>query len=219
MLKRILGTSPYEVSLEGSTLIVPYKKTTINLVFKSKTEYDLPLSCSLRISSSIEVDMCEFDVILPAEGKTEQRIVFNVPDNWKFVGGEMVVELEMIDRVLDSKTVYELVLFGEMAYRCSASMADAFTASDDAVYTRNGRFFGNKGELVSLEIPAMEDKETELSLIYGQISGFADGQKIALSQGLNRLVFEMRDDASFEFVNPSSTQTMSLQTLNPKFFI
>ncbi len=219
MLKRILGTSPYKVSLEGNTFIVPGKKTAVNLIFKSQTEYDLPLSCSLFISSSAKVDMCEFDVMLPAEGKTTQRLVFDVPSGRKIVGGDYVAELEIIDRVLDSKTVYELELFEEMAYKCGDSYDSAFSVSDGAVYTRNGRFFGNKGEIVSLEIPVMEDKETELSVISGRIADFADGQKIKLTQGINRLVFEMKDDTSFELVNPSSTQVMLLQTLNPKFYI
>lgn len=219
MLKRILGEAPYRVLLEGKATVVPDRKTTLVLVFESSIEYDLPLSCSLKITSSLRTDMCEFDVVLPAEGKTKKELAFTVPKEAKIIGGVSVAELEIIDRILDSRTVYELELSGEMAYKCSNSENEAFAASCDAVYTRDGRFFGNKGEIISLEIPMMSETETELSVISGIVRDFADGQIIHPTQGLNRILFEMQEDACFEFVNPVSGEKMLLQTLNTKYYI
>ena len=219
MLKRILGEAPYDVFLDGSALVVPYKRTELTLVFVSKTEYDLPLSCFFRLSGSIKTDICEFDVVLPAEGKTKQQIVLTLQEDAKIVGGESLAELEIIDRLLDSKTVYELELMGEMAYMCVKDKNVSFFPSDGAVYTRNGRFFGNRGEYISLEIPVMEQTETELSVISGKITDLSDGHKIVLTPGINRILLKMEEDTSFELVNPSGGQTVFLKTVNPEFFI
>ncbi len=219
MLKRILGEAPYKVSLEGKANVVPDRKTTLVLIFESSIEYDLPLSCSMTITSSLRADVCEFDVVLPAEGKTKKTVTFTVPDDAKIIGGVSVAELEIIDRILDSRTVYEFELSGEMAYKCSNNENEVFTASYEVVYTRDGRFFGNTGEIISLEIPVMTETEAEISVISGVINGYADGQKIPLTQGLNRVSFEISGDTCFELVDPVSGQKMFLQTLSTKYYI
>lgn len=219
MLKRILGQAPFNVSFEEDVLVVPGKSTEISLLFENESEYDLPLSCLFRIESSLKIDCLEFDIVLPAEGKTKKTLVFSLGDDEKIIGGENVCELEIIDRILDTKTVYELEIKGEMAYKCSELISEAFLPSDEAVFTRNGRFFANKDEIIAIEIPTSEETETQLSVISGKVRNFHDGQTIKLDAGLNRIIFDMEQDGCFEFVNSVSGDRMFCRTLNPKYYI
>ena len=219
MLKKVLGQAPFDVKLCEDIIIVPEREAKAVLLFENASEYDLPLSCSLTLDSSIRVDCLKFDAVLPAEGKTEKSLCFSLPKDTKIIGGIAVCELEIIDRILDSKVIYELEIKTEMAYKCCEVVNQAFLPSEDILFTRCGRFFANRDEIIALEIPTMEKSEIELSVTSGKIRNFADGQIIELDTGLNRLIFDMEEDGSFEFKNPVSGDKVLTRTLSPKYYI
>lgn len=219
MLKKILGQAPFDVVLCGDVFISPDRKSTVQLLFSNDTEYDLPLCCTLRLCSSVNTDKISFDVILPAMGNTRETICFSQRPDEKIFGGTKICELEILDSIFDSKTEYEFDVNCEMSYKCLEEKNVLFSASDEGLFTREGRFFANRGETVSLEIPSMSETEIELSVISGEILDFSDGQRIKLDTGLNRLSFTMSDDGCFEFKNPVSGDGIFIETLNPKHFI
>ncbi len=219
MLKKILGQAPFDVALCGDVFLSPDRKSTVQLLFSNDTEYDLPLSCTLRLCPSVNADKISFDVILPAMGNTHEKISFSQKQGEKIFGGTKICELEILDGIFDSKTEYEFEINCEMSYRCLEGQNLLFSSSDEGLFTREGRFFANRGESVLLEIPSMTETEIELSVISGEIRDFSDGQKIKLDTGLNRLCFTMDDDGSFEFKNPISGNRIFIETLNPKYFI
>lgn len=219
MLKKILGEAPFDVTLEAEVVLSPDKCACGTLVFQNSTEYDLPLSCSLKILTSVKADRCEFDVIVPAEGNTRHDISFSVSKDAKILGGKSVCELEIIDGVLDSKTVYELETVCEMSYKCCVGAGDIFDTSDDVVFSRDGVFFANSDEVIAMEIPRLEKTEMELCILSGSIKNYQNGQIIELSEGLSRLYFEVEEDGSFEFLSSGSGEKIFLETLSPKYFI
>lgn len=218
MLKKILGEAPFDVELDKKVLIVPGKKTNVKLFFSNISEYDLPLSCSLTFSTSAKVDKTAFDIVVPADGNTEYELVFSADANARMFTGVGIAELEICDRIFDSKTLYEFEIICEAAYKCEA-LSDGVAPSEDVLFTSGGRFFANKGETVFAEIPLMENSEYRLKVFSGKVKDKNDGDVISLSSGLNRLVFEMLHDGSFEFCDVTSDETVYLDTINPKYFI
>ena len=218
MLKKILGQAPFDVELSEKIAITPGKKSSFTLLFSNISEYDLPLSCSLSFSTSVEADKTKFDITVPANGKTECSLTFSMDADSRMFSGCGIAELEILDRIFDSKTLYELEFFCEAAYKCAESKDD-FSPSDDTLFTRKGRFFANRGETVFVEIPLAEDKEYKLAIPSGKIKNKNDGDILRLSPGLNRLSFEMLEDGSFELINPVSDETAFADTINTKYFI
>ena len=107
MLKKILGEAPFDIELDKNIVITPGKKMSVKLLFKNISEYDLPLSCSLDFSVSAEVDRTKFDIVVPADGKTECELVFSKDKSSRMFSGEGIAELEIVDRIFDSRTLYE----------------------------------------------------------------------------------------------------------------
>ena len=218
MLKKILGQAPFDVELSKDVVIIPGKKTVVKLLFSNISEYDLPLSCSLDFSTSVEVDKTAFDIVVPADGKTECELVFSKDKNARMFSGCGISELEIIDRIFDSRTLYEFEIVCEAAYKC-ADADDGFAPSDEILFTSGGRFFANKRETVFIQIPLMEEKEYKLHILSGKIKNRGDGDIIELSQGINKISFEMLEDGSFELCDPSSEERVHPDTLNTKYFI
>ena len=132
--------------------------------------------------------------------------------------GEGIAELEIIDRIFDSRTLYEFDIFCEAAYKC-AGEGDGFAPSEDIVFTRHGRFYANSGETVFVEIPVMDSAEYNLCLLSGKIKGRSDGEILKLDAGLNKLSFTMLEDGSFELQNSSNDETVYPDTIGTKYFI
>ncbi|MBE6682142.1 MAG: hypothetical protein E7600_07655 [Ruminococcaceae bacterium] len=218
MLKKILGQAPFDVSLDKKVIITPGKKCSVTLLFSNDTEYDLPLSCSLNFTTSADVDKSSFDVVLPAEGKTQVQIVFSKETDSKLFSGKGIAELEILDRIFDSKTLYEFELLTESAYKCG-DVKEGFTPTESMLFTGGGVFFANKGETVFVEIPLMEEAQYRLGILSGSIKGRKDGDILRLSSGLNRLLFEMEDDGSFVILDSSSDEPAYPDTLNTQYFI
>lgn len=218
MLKKILGEAPFDAELSNKVLIHPGKKTSVKLLFSNISEYDMPLSCKLSFSTSVEVDKSAFDIIVPADGKTECELAFAVDGDSKIFTGSAVAELEIFDRIFDSRTLYEFEILCEAAYKC-ADKGEGFAPCHDGVFTNDGIFFANKSETVFLEIPLVQEKELVLNVISGSIKSIKNGAVLRLSPGLNRLSFEMLEDGSFEFCDTSNDETMYPDTLNTKHFI
>lgn len=218
MLKKILGEAPFDIELDKSVIITPCKKTVIKLLFSNISEYDLPLSCSLDFTTSVEVDKTKFDIIVPADGKTECELVFSKDIGSRIFSGCGIAELEIIDRIFDSRTLYEFEIFCEAAYKCGDA-DDGFVPSEEILFTNGGRFFANKKETVFIQIPVMEEKEYGLHILSGNIKNQSDGDIIKLSQGINKISFEMLEDGSFELCDVSSEETAFPDTLNTKYFI
>ena len=219
MLKKILGEAPFDAELCDSIVVSPYKSHKAEIVFQNDSEYDLPLSCNIKPGSFIDVTKTSCDVILPAEGKTNVQINFSVSKDSRIFGGSKICELEIVDRIFDSRTEYEFEVSCELSYKCGDSKVGAFEASDEVFFSRNGVVFANAGEVISLEVPCLERKEILLNIISGKIKNFKDGETIILSEGLSRLCFEMEEDGSFEFQNPQSLEKVYPDTLNPKCFM
>ncbi len=219
MLKKILGEAPFDAFLSEEIVLSPDKKCKAEMTFSNISEYDLPLSCSIRMNTFAKIDKAEFDVILPADGNTSETLAFSLSYDSRIFGGIKVCELEISDRIFDSKTLYEIEFSVESAYKCIDENEDAFCPSQDILFTRNGVFYGNRGECVCLEVPSLEKSELELHIISGKIKGFKDSDEIILEKGMNRLCFEMEDDGSFEFRNTQNGEKIYPDTLNPKYFI
>lgn len=218
MLKKILGEAPFDVSLEKRIIITPGKKTVTTLLFSNTSEYDLPLSCSLNFSVSIDTDKTAFDVTVPAEGNTSVSLIFSKDADSRMFTGKGIAELEIVDRIFDSKTLYEFEILCESAYKC-AGINDGFSASDNTLFTSCGRFFANKDEAVFIEIPCMEDTEYRLCILSGKIKKQNNGDLLKLTSGLNRIIFEMSQDGSFEFQDTVSGEAVYADTINTKHFI
>lgn len=218
MLKKILGQAPFDAALDGDVIITPGKKRTVTLLLSNISEYDLPLSCSLNLSVSADVDKAEFDVIVPAEGKTEVCLTFSKDVYSRMFTGCGIAELEIVDRIFDSKTLYEFEICCEAAYKCT-DKNDGFLPTEEIFFTNEGRFFANKGERVCVEIPLMESTQYRLCILSGKIKDLNDGDIIKLSSGLNRLAFEMTGDGSFELRNADSDRTVYPDTVCTKYFI
>lgn len=219
MLKKILGEAPFEAEICGSIVVSPDKVCKAVLVFNNESEYDLPLSCNIKMCSFIAVDKTSFDVILPAEGNTSVELSFSVSDNSEIFGGSRICELEIADRIFDSRTEYEFEVSCELAYKCENDRENEFAPTENVLFSRCGRIYANKGETISLELPSLEEAELLLCVVSGKIKNFKDGQKIRLTPPLCRLCFEMQDDGSFEFQNSVSLEKIYPDTLNPKYFI
>ena len=129
-----------------------------------------------------------------------------------------IAELEIFDRIFDSRTLYEFEIRCESAYKCSDA-GDGFAPSDEILFTNGGRFFANKGETVFVQIPVMEEKEYRLHILSGKIKNMSDGDLLRLSQGINKISFEMIEDGNFGFCDTSSDETVYPDTLNTKYFI
>lgn len=218
MLKKILGEAPFDIALDKKIVITPGKKTSVKLLFSNISEYDLPLSCSLSFSVSAEVDKAKFDIIVPADGKTECELTFSKDKDARMFSGRGIAELEIVDRIFDSRTLYEFDIFCEAAYKC-AEEADGFKGAEETVFTRHGRFYANSGETVFAEIPLMESTEYSLRLLSGKIEGRSDGEMLKLTAGLNKLSFTMLEDGSFELVDPLNDETVYPDTIGTKYFI
>ena len=218
MLKKILGEAPFDVFLDKPVVIVPGKKTLVKLLFSNISEYDLPLSCSLAFLTSVEADRSEFDIVVPADGKTECELIFSKDPASRMFSGCGIAELEIVDRILDSRTLYEFEIMCESAYSC-VEKNEGFTPTDCMLFTNGGRFFANKGETVVLEIPLIEPAEHKLCVISGKIKDRNNGEVLKLTAGINRLLFEMSEDGSFEFRNTSNDELVYHDTLNTKYFI
>ena len=218
MLKKILGQAPFDVELSGRITITPGKKSLVTLLFSNVSEYDLPLSCSLNFSTSVEADKTKFDITLPADGKTQCDLTFSKDTDSRMFCGCGIAELEILDRIFDSRTLYEFDIFCEAAYKC-AENKDDFSPSDEALFTRNGRFFANKGETVFMEIPLARDEEYKLSIPSGKIKNKNDGDILKLTSGLNKLSFEILEDGSFDLKNPVSDEKVYIDTINTKYFM
>lgn len=219
MLKKILGEAPFDIELCENIVVSPDKTQRAQLVFRNDSEYDLPLSCNIRMDSFVAVDRSRFDVILPAEGMTSVELLFSAPADSKIFGGSKICELEIVDRIFDSRTEYEFEVSCELAYKCENENRNAFSPSENVFFSRNGRIYANKGETVSLEVPSFEENELLLHIVAGRIKGFNDGETICIKSPLCRLCFEMEEDGSFEFQNPASLEKKFPDTLNPECFI
>lgn len=219
VLKKILGEAPFDAELDGEITVSPQKKSYRSLVLKNISEYDLPLSCSIKTASFAEVDKPFFDITVPAEGNTSENISFSVPCDSRLFGGEKVWTLEICDRIFDSRTEYEIPMKCEMSYKCSDDKKDSFVPSEQVIFSNKGVFFANAGEIVSLQIPCLEEISLVLHIISGEIAGYKDRDIICLAKGLNRLSFEMIKDGSFEFQNTVNEETAFPDTINPKYFI
>ena len=217
MLKRILGTAPFDVLLKNEVVVSASGKTVATLCFENESEYDLPLSCVLKLQPFVNADKTQFDVTLPAEGNTSIDIVFSIPEDAKIVGGKKICELEIIDRIFDSKTLYEFEICVEMAYKCCDKKENSFMPSDDVLYSRDGVFYGNCTEKVCLELALIEEQRTEIHVIAGKIK--QTDTKLCLSQGVNKIEIEFSEDGSFEFINCQDRRKMFFDTINPKYFI
>ena len=218
MLKKILGEAPFDVSFDRNIVIVPGRKTTAELVFSNDTEYDLPLSIKITFGTLIEVSKTEFDILVPAEGKTETDLTFSKSIDAGIFTGNGIGEIEIVDRIFDSKTLYEFNVICESAYKCSGA-CDDFSPTDEMFFSRKGRFYANKGECVCVQIPLAEETEYKLHVISGKIKNRSDGEIIKLRKGINSFCFEMTDDGSFEFQSPENDETVYPDTLNTKYFI
>lgn len=219
MLKKILGQAPFEIELCEGVVVSPDKMQKAEFVFRNDSEYDLPLSCNIKPNSFVAVDKSSFDVMLPAEGVTSVGIVFSVSDSSKIFGGSKICELEIVDRIFDSRTEYEFEVSCELAYKCENGGENEFLQTENVFFSRNGRIYANSGEVVSLELSSLEESELLIHVVSGKIKDFKDGEKIRLIPPLNRLCFEMEEDGSFEFQNPVSLEVVYPDTLNPKHFI
>lgn len=218
MLKKILGEAPFDVELDTDIVLTPGKKTTVKLLFSNISEYDLPLSCNLVFSTSVDVDKTSFDITVPADGKTECELTFSKDIDSRMFSGCGIAELEIVDRIFDSRTLYEFEVLCEAAYKCSEK-DDGFSPSDETLFTNRGRFFANSGERVFLEIPLMQSAEYTLFVCSGKIRDKKSGDVMSLAQGLNRICFEMLEDGSFELCDSLSEETVYPDTLNTKYFI
>ncbi len=219
MLKKILGEAPFDVTVNGEIRVSPQKGSKMNLEFVNDSEYDMPLSCSVAVQFFIKVDKSRFDIILPAEGKTSSEIAFSVSPDSKIFGGRSVCEIEISDRIFDSKTVYEAETVCEMSFKCCDKVSDAFTACGELLFSHDGVIFGNKGEFVSLEILCTRQTEVILGIPDGAVKDCFDGQRLVLTEGLNKIVFEFIGDGGILFLDPSSEEKTYLTTLSPKYFI
>ena len=199
-------------------VITPGKKTCVRLLFSNDSEYDLPLSVKLSFSLSADVDKTQFDVTVPAEGNTEIPLTFSKQEDCKMFMGTSVGEIEITDRIFDSKTVYEFDVICEAAYKC-ADPLDGFSPSNQALYSRNGTFFANSDETVFMEIPLSESAKYRLHIISGRINGYENDDIIALKFGLNKLCFEMQKDGSFEFLKTENDEKIYTDTINTKYFL
>lgn len=218
MLKKILGEAPFDVTLDKSVVITPGKNTDVRLFFSNDSEYDLPLSVKFNFDVSTEVDKTQFDVTVPAEGNTRVMLVFSKNPDAMIFTGLGIGEIEISDRVFDTRTIYEFEIISEAAYKC-ADFCDGFSQTDDVLFTRNGMFFANKGETVFLEVPLNEDENYKIHIVSGKIKDIADEDLIELKKGLNRLSFEMQEDGSFEFLNPENDEKIHSDSVNTKCFI
>ena len=219
MLKKILGEAPFCVEMNDVIVVSPAKSKKAQIVFTNDSEYDLPLSCTLKASSFINTDKGSFDVIVPAEGLTKVDVTFSVNENEKLFGGRKICELEIVDRIFDTKTLYEFEVLCELCYKCCENEKDAFLPSDEMIFSKDAVLFGNKGEIISLEIPCMENVQTVLHIIAGQIRGREDGDVLHLAQGLNRISFEMTEDGNFELLDEVSRDKFFADTLSTKYFM
>ena len=219
MLKKILGEAPFDIELCESIVVSPDKTHRAQLVFRNDSEYDLPLSCNIKMDSFVAVDRSSFDVILPAEGVTSVELAFSVPATSKIFGGSKICELEIVDRIFDSRTEYEFEVSCELSYKCENAKNDAFSPSENVFFSRDGRIYANKGETVCLEIPSLEQSKFLLHVVSGKIKNFNDGEIITVTPPLCRLCFEMQEDGSFEFQSPESLGRVYPDTLNPRYFI
>lgn len=219
MLKKILGEAPFDVMMNGKIRVSPQKCSKTTLEFINDSEYDMPLSCNLFLQSFLKVDKTSFDITLPADGKTMAELSFSISPDSEIFGGHGVCEIEISDRIFDSKTVYEAETLCEMSFKCCDKASNAFTACDELLFSREGVIFGNKGEIVSLEILCTQSTEVALSISESAVKNYADGQKLTLNEGLNRLVFEFVKDGELSFLDVSSEEKMYLTTLSPKYFI
>ena len=218
MLKKILGEAPFDIELDKKIVITPGKKMSVKLLFKNVSEYDLPLSCSLDFSVSADVDKTKFDIVVPADGNTECELVFSKDKDSRMFSGMGFAELEITDRIFDSRTLYEFEILCEAAYKC-AEGKDGFAPTDETFFTNKGRFFANKGETVFVEIPLMESAEYRLCVVSGKTKDRTDGETLNLSAGLNKLSFTMLEDGSFELQNASNDETIYPDTIGTKYFI
>ena len=125
------------------------------------------------------------------------------------------INKELISRGYEDR---ELSTRGESAYKC-AGINDGFSASDNTLFTSCGRFFANKDEAVFIEIPCMEDTEYRLCILSGKIKKQNNGDLLKLTSGLNRIIFEMSQDGSFEFQDTVSGEAVYADTINTKHFI
>ena len=219
MLRKILGEAPFCAEMNEKIVVLPGRDKKAQIVFTNDSEYDLPLSCTLNVPSFINTDKCDFDVVVPAEGITNVTITFSVNINERLFGGEKIFELEIIDGIFDTKTLYEFEAWCEICYKCCDNEKEAFLPTEEVLFSKDAVLFGNRGEIISLEIPSAEKKQIVLHVISGKIKDKKDGETIFLSEGLNRILFEMAEDGSFEFQNPESFEKIYPDTLNTEYFM
>ncbi len=218
MLKKILGEAPFEISLKGNAAVSCNKKCDLTLVFENTGEYDYPVSCTVRIHSLLKADKTDFDIVVPAEGRTEQKIVFCSPNGAKISGGKKLCELALCEGVFESKSEYEFELAEEMAYKCCLDKERAAERSDEVLFSRDGVFFGNKGEVIAAFPLCLEEKQVRIDILSGSIKEYENGDIIKLVPPLSLLCFEFAEDGSFEFSDPATGEKVYLETLNPKYF-
>lgn len=226
MLKKILGDACFDISIkEGKRLLLPGKALCVTLCFSNDTEYDLPLSCTLTLPRTVKCDRCEFDVILPAEGNTEQTMVFSVSENELSFCGQSICEIKICDRVFSFESSYELELHTEMAYKCSLPQDNGSNKSNGVLFSRGGTIYANKGERISMQIIALQ--ETDIHAVYEK--GFihslnlcgkrTESDTIHLSVGCNSLYFDALCDGELHFESVSNDEAIFLDTINPINFV
>ena len=210
MLNRILGEIPFDVSLRGSFAVSPDRECKLLLVFENTGEYDYPASCSIAIHSLIRIDSPQFDIVIPAEGKTEKTLTFSLPRDVRLCGGEKICEIEISEGVFDSKAQFEFNICEEMLYECQGQERGVFCS-------RDGVFFGNKGEKMKIIFACLEKKDICVEIHSGNLGEYKNGDIIKLSPPMTAFECSFSEDSSFCFINVSDGERTFTQTVNPAF--
>ena len=210
MLNKILGGIPFDVSLKGNFAVSPVRECKLGLVFENSGEYDYPVLCRIKIHSLIRVDSPEFDIVVPAEGKTEKTLTFSLAEDVRLCGGEKLCELEISEGVFDSKALFEFNVCEEMLYECRGRDRGVFCS-------RDGVFFGNKGEKMKIVFACLDGKDVCVETHSGSLEEYKNGDTIKLFPPMTAFECSFREDTSFSFTNPSNGERAYIETVNPTF--
>ncbi len=230
MLKQILGEKTglvLEVKPQRPVLCTG-KSVKAELCALNSTEYDMCLDLSLNMPYGVSADKKETDIVVAAQGKTVFYLSFSLPKDGKMFFGEGIIEIKVRDRVLEWENVYELEFACEMAFKCGEK--NDFSATEQMLVTDNMKVWLDDNENCCFQIAI--EKKMAVTLAFDEKTGFEvwlNGEKIVasdyncieltLEEGLNKLCIAAQKGGYFWFCTSDGGERISLNTVNPKYFM
>lgn len=224
MLKRILGEdNGLSLSLNVTPVyLCPSKKTKVEITACNTTEYDMHLFLSFGTVSGVTLKNSEPDFFVPAEGKSVFTLEMSVSENEKMYIGSSVLDFTVCDRVLEWKQEYEMSIFSENVFKCCDGKND-FSPDEQMLLSRGGVIYLSKDENACIEA-ACTEKNTVLLEGKGSAEVYLNGNvckngTLNLESGLNKICISSKSDGAFWFVQSENEKVISLNTINPRFFL